>query len=209
LKSLKKSALHNAKLPMAVKIRMQNALFFPVARGRGGSAAWHKPCYLLRQDQCQGRAMNCILRRLTTAFLLTLAITSSFAQTTSKETPSSVDTLRHTTAVGNAIAQAAGVQQLVAAYHERTNNFPGSNAEAGVKPAASLATPDTKSIEVTSGGVVVVTLTATSGNDGGTVVFTPTVSNSDENLLAWTCKSPSISTISDDTGGVCEYSKLP
>ena len=144
-----------------------------------------------------------------TALLLTLVITPALAPASEKETPSSVDTQRHTTAISNALAQAAGVEQLVASYHQRTNNFPSGNAEAGVKPAASLASPDVRSVEVTNGGVVVVTLTATSGNDGGTIVFTPTVSNTDENLVDWTCKSPSFSTISDDTGGVCEYSKLP
>ncbi len=153
--------------------------------------------------------MNCILLRPMMAILLTLAIVPAFAQTSVKETPSSVDIQRHTTAISNAIAQANSVQQLVAAYHERTNNFPGSNAEAGIKRAASLASPDVRSIEVTSDGVVVVTLTATSGTDGGTITFTPAVSNGDENLVDWTCRSSSFSTISDDTGGVCEYSKLP
>jgi hypothetical protein len=41
-------------------------------------------------------------------------------------------------------------------------------------------------------------------------VFTPATSqNTDENSVDWTCRSPSYSTIADDTGGVCEYSKLP
>ena len=154
--------------------------------------------------------MNCIIRRPMMAILLTVAIIPAAALSSEKETPSSVDTQRHTAAIGNALTQASGVQQIVAAYHQRTNNFPGSNAEAGVKPAASLASPDVRSIEVAGAGVVTVTLTETSGTDGGTIVFTPTVSqNTDENLVDWTCKSPSFSTISDDTGGVCEYSKLP
>jgi type IV pilus assembly protein PilA len=153
--------------------------------------------------------MNCIIRRPMMAILLTVAIVPAVALSSEKETPSSVDIQRHTTAIGSALAQAAGVQQIVVAYHQRTNNFPASNADAGVKPAASLVSPDVRSIEVASGGVVVVTLTATSGTDGGTITFTPTVSNGDENLVEWTCRSSSFSTISDDTGGVCEYSKLP
>ncbi len=141
--------------------------------------------------------------------LLLVSIFSD-ASAADKETPSSVDSQKHATAISNAMAQAAGVKQLVAAYHLRTSTFPASNAEAGVKPGSSLATPDVSSIDVSSGGSVVVTLTATSGTEGGTIVFTPTVSqNTDENVVDWTCKSPSVSTISDDTGGVCEYSKLP
>jgi hypothetical protein len=145
-----------------------------------------------------------------TAIFLILASMPAFAQTSGKETPSSVDIQRHTTAIGNALTQAAGVQQLVSAYHQRTNSFPSGNAEAGVKPAASLASTDVRSIEVTNGGVVVVTLTETSGTDGGTIVFSPALEqNTDENVVDWTCRSPSFSTISDDTGGICEYSKLP
>jgi len=154
-------------------------------------------------------AMNCTIQRPMMAILLTVAIIPAVALSSDKETPSSVDTQRHMAAVSSALAQAAGVQQLVAAYHQRTNSFPGNNADAGIKPAGSLMSPDVRSIEVTNGGVVVVTLTTTSGTDGGTIVFTPAVSNGDENLVAWTCRSPSFSTISDDTGGVCEYSKLP
>lgn len=154
--------------------------------------------------------MKRILRRSLAIVLLALTISPSVVLSSEKETPSSDDAQRHATAIGNAMAQAAGVEQLVAAYHQRTNNFPGSNAEASVKPPTSLASPDVKSIAVSSGGVVVVTLTATSGIDGGTIVFTPALSqNTDENTVDWTCKSPSFSTISDDTGGVCEYSKLP
>ena len=154
--------------------------------------------------------MKSILPGRTTAAVLALAILPAIALAADKETPSSVDMQKHTAAIGNALAQAAGVEKLVAAYHERTNNFPGSNAEAGVKPAASLASPDVTSIEVTSGGSVIVTLTATSGIDGGTIVFTPATSqNTDENSVDWTCRSPSYSTIAEDTGGVCEYSKLP
>jgi hypothetical protein len=152
--------------------------------------------------------MKSILLGRTTAAILALAILPAVAFAADKETPSSVDVQKHTAAIGNALAQAAGVEQLVAVYHQRTTNCPGSNAEAGVKPAASLASPDVTSIEVTSGGSVVVTLTATSGIDGGTIVFTP-ATNTDESSVDWTCRSPSYSTIADDTAGVCEYSKLP
>lgn len=151
-----------------------------------------------------------ISRGRAAAILSALMILPALSHSADKETPSSVDMQKHAAAVSNAMAQAAGVEQLVAAYHQRTNNFPGSNAEAGVKPPANLASPDVSSIEVTSGGSVVVTLTATSGLDGGTIVFTPATSqNTDENAVDWTCRSPSYSTIADDTGGVCEYSKLP
>ena len=153
--------------------------------------------------------MKNILRGPVTAILCAL-ILPTLGASADKETPSSVDMQKHSAAISSALSQAAGVEQLVATYHQRTNNFPGSNAEAGVKPAASLASPDVSSIEVANGGSVIVTLTATSGIDGGTIVFTPATSqNTDENTVDWTCRSPSYSTIADDTGGVCEYSKLP
>lgn len=146
---------------------------------------------------------------LATIALASLAC-SSVAWSADKATPSSVDTQKRSAAIGNAMSQAAGVEALVAAYHQRTNSFPASNQEASVKPGPSLATPYIKSIDVQANGVVVATLTETSGVDGGTIVFTPTVSqNTDEGVVDWKCTSPSYSTISDDTGGVCEYSKLP
>jgi hypothetical protein len=121
-----------------------------------------------------------------------------------------VDIQKHNTAIGNAIGQVGNVEQLVAAYHQRTHSFPSSNAEAGVKPGGALASADVKSIEVTANGVIVATLTGNSGIDGGQLVFTPDMSdNPDEGVIRWVCTSPSYSTIADATGGNCEYSKLP
>ena len=108
------------------------------------------------------------------------------------------------------LSQATNVQQLVAAFHLRNNAFPSSNAEAGVKPGGALASPDVKSIDVTANGVVVATLTGNSGIDGGQIFFTPLLSdNPDDGVIRWKCTSPNYSTISDITGGNCEYSKLP
>jgi Pilin (bacterial filament) len=200
--------MHNAKYRLPREKTMQNATVFVhvrrIARGLDVACSVLSPRRLIAKDS----AMKSISSGQTAATLLALMILPALSTSADKETPSSVDMQKHNVAIGSAIAQAAGVEQLVAAYHQRTNNFPGSNAEAGVKPAASLASPDVTSIEVTSGGSVVVTLTATSGIDGGTIVFTP-ATNTDESSVDWTCKSPSYSTIADDTGGVCEYSKLP
>ena len=138
------------------------------------------------------------------------ALVASGTLAADKETPSTVDIQKHNTAIGNAIGQAGNVEQLVGAYHQRTNSFPSSNAEAGVKPGGALATPDVKSIDVTANGVIVVTLTGNSGIDGGQIVFTPNMEdNPDAGMIRWVCSSPNYSTIADATGGNCEYSKLP
>jgi hypothetical protein len=138
------------------------------------------------------------------------ALVAAGASAAEKATPSSVDGQKHTQSIANAMAQAGGVEQLVAAYHQRTNTFPSSNAEASVKPGGALASPDIKSIDVTNNGVVIATLTGNSGIDGGQIIFTPALSqNTDEGVVDWKCTSPNYSTIADDTGGVCEYSKLP
>jgi Pilin (bacterial filament) len=127
-----------------------------------------------------------------------------------KETPSTIDIQKHTVAIGNAMAQAVNVEQLVVAFHQRNNAFPSSNAEAGVKPGGALASPDVKSIDITGNGVVVATLTGNSGIDGGQIYFTPLLSdNPDDGVIRWRCTSPNYSTISDITGGSCDYSKLP
>ena len=135
---------------------------------------------------------------------------ASAAMAAEKETPSTVDIQKHNASIGNALGQAANVEQLVGAYRQRTNTFPSSNAEAGVKPGGALATPDVKSIDVTANGVIVVTLTGNSGIDGGQIVLTPNMEdNPDAGMLRWVCTSPNYSTIADATGGNCEYSKLP
>lgn len=135
---------------------------------------------------------------------------ASGAMAAEKETSSAVDIQKHNTSIGNAIGQVDYVEQLVAAFHQRNNAFPSSNAEAGVKPGGALASPDVKSIEVTGNGVIVATLTGNSGIDGGQLVFTPKNSdNPDAGVIRWVCTSPSYSTIADATGGTCEYSKLP
>ncbi len=144
--------------------------------------------------------------------LITLGLSTACigAFAVEKATPSSVDAQKHSTSIANAMAQAAGVEQLVAAYHQRTNTFPSSNAEASIKAGGTLASLDIKSIDVINNGVVVATLTGNSGIDGGQILFTPTVSqNTDEGVVDWKCTSPNYSTIADDTAGVCEYSKLP
>lgn len=59
-------------------------------------------------------------------------------------------------------------------------------------------------------GVIEITLTASSGVDDGIIRLTPKPSPiKDENSLEWTCASASFSTISDATGGVCEYTNQP
>ncbi len=141
---------------------------------------------------------------------LMLMAACGLATAADKATPSSIDAQKHTSSIANAMSQAAAVQQLVNAYHQRTNSFPSSNAEAGVKPGGTLASADIKSIDIQNNGVVIAILTGNSGVDGGQIVFTPTVSqNTDEGVVDWKCTSPNFSTIADVTGGTCEYSKLP
>lgn len=148
------------------------------------------------------------MKAILVAAILVSRASGAFAA--DKATPSSVDAQKHTQSIANAMAQAAGVEQLVSAYHQRTNSFPSSNAEASVKAGGMLASADIKSIDVTNNGVVVATLTGNSGIDGGQIVLTPSSSqNTDEGVVDWKCTSPNYSTIADDTGGVCEYSKLP
>lgn len=79
-----------------------------------------------------------------------------------------------------------------------------------VNPPAAISTADVKSIRVHDAGVVEVTLSATSGVDGGVIVLTPQIpKTSDDGNVEWRCASASYASIGDMTGGKCEYSKLP
>jgi type IV pilus assembly protein PilA len=166
---------------------------------------WHAACYLdIAVFLRKGAAA------MYTRMVILAAALASGAIAAEKETPSTIDIQKHTAAIGNAMAQAGNVEQLVAAFHQRNNTFPSNNAEAGVKPGGALASADVKSIDVTANGVVIATLTGNSGIDGGQIFFTPLLSDSpDDGVIRWRCTSPNYSTISDITGGSCEYSKLP
>jgi Pilin (bacterial filament) len=129
---------------------------------------------------------------------------------TSAEQSSAADAQAHAQAITNVIARVGPVQGAVADFRRRHNSLPASNQEAGVGPPVAYATADLKSVAVLPDGVVQATLTATSGVDDGTIVWRPKKSQSrDENDIDWTCASPSYSTISDITFGVCEYSNQP
>src|ERR1700742_4447940 len=62
--------------------------------------------------------------------LLAAALMTTGAIAAEKETPSTVDIQKHYASIGNAIGQVGNVEQLVADFHQRTNAFPSSNAEA-------------------------------------------------------------------------------
>ena len=197
-------ALHNAKYRSAQSEIVQFALNRRPRLRIAKAAKWHAACYFTIGFLRKGVAMIVRIGMLAAAML------SVGATAAEKETPSTVDIQKHNTSIGNAIGQVNNVEQLVAAYRQRTNAFPSNNAEAGVKPGGALASADVKSIEVTANGVIVATLTGNSGIEGGQLVFTPNMSdNPDGGVIRWVCTSPNYSTIADATGGNCEYSKLP
>jgi hypothetical protein len=112
--------------------------------------------------------------------------------------------------INQALAAATQVKAQIAQYYLHNKAFPSSNAELGMNLPAAYRTYDLKSIAVGAGGVIELTLTASSGVDNGVIRLTPEAAlKTDENGLAWTCASADYSTISDATGGVCEYTNQP
>lgn len=112
--------------------------------------------------------------------------------------------------INQALAAATPVKAQVAQYYLHNKAFPSSNAELGMNLPAAYRTYDLKSIAVSAGGVIDLTLTASSGVDNGVIRLTPEAAlKTDENGLAWTCASADYSTIADATGGVCEYTNQP
>lgn len=150
---------------------------------------------------------NSLFQSLIAAIPL-LAVSIAHAQEPAR--PSATDTQQRKQAINNALTVAAAVQHRVADYRQRNSRFPGNNQEALLGAPASFANADVQTVTVDSSGIVEIQMTASSGNDGGTILLTPTMSkNTDEKNVDWKCTSASFATIADDTNGVCEYSKLP
>lgn len=143
-----------------------------------------------------------------TLVLWVIACSVSLAQ--DKARPSTVEIQQRTQSINNALTAAAQVQHQVADYRQRNGKFPSSNDEAAVGGPGSFANADVSSVTVEDNGVVEVRLTAASGVADGAIILTPNLSqNTGENNVDWKCASASYATISDDTNGVCEYSKVP
>lgn len=125
-------------------------------------------------------------------------------------TPSAADVQRHHLAINKALTTAAPFKQEVESYRRHHDAFPASNVEAMLGPPESYMNPDVRRIAIDRDGVIKITLTASSGADGGVIVLTPTLpKNADDFVVEWKCTSASYSDISDATLGLCEYTKVP
>lgn len=126
------------------------------------------------------------------------------------EKPSAADTELHHAAIAKALTAAAPFKEAVESYRRHHDDFPSSNLEAGLQPPDIYKNPDVRQIAIEHGGVIDVMLTASSGRDSGVIVLTPNLpKNTDSFAVEWKCTSASYSDVSDATGGVCEYTKVP
>jgi hypothetical protein len=125
-------------------------------------------------------------------------------------TPSAADVERNHQAIKRALETAVPFQQEVLSYRQHHDAFPVSNAEASLGPPESFMNPDVKQVAIVRDGVIQITLSASSGVDGGTILLTPNMpKNTDDYKIDWKCASPSYTFISDATLGYCEYTKVP
>jgi len=124
--------------------------------------------------------------------------------------PSAADNQAHAKAINEAIKSLGVVKDAVANYRLHHDAFPGSNAEAGILPAAAYSSATIKRVEVGKNGMIEATLTAESGVDDGILRFVPAMApQTDLNQVDWTCTTPSYSEISDISNGLCTYGKNP
>jgi hypothetical protein len=111
-------------------------------------------------------------------------------------------------AIKAAIARAAGAKMAVEAYHIAQNKFPANNAEVNLGAPDTYASGALKRLELQEDGEIQLVLGPQSGVDDGTVLLHPEPSEqSDQNVLQWTCTSPSYANIGDITGGACSFRK--
>jgi len=143
-------------------------------------------------------------------FLAAALLASAAANAAPVETPSAADKQRHYLAINKALTTAAPFKEAVESYRRHHNDFPSSNLEAGLQPPDIYKNPDVRQVAINEGGIINVTLTASSGYDGGVIVLTPNMpKNTDDFAVEWKCTSANYSDISDATLGFCEYTKVP
>src|SRR5262245_31879222 len=84
-------------------------------------------------------------------------------------TAGELDTQAQANAVGNALQSVVAVKEAVASYRVTHDDFPGSNAEAGVMAPTMFASNTVKGVSVGPGGIIDLRLTAASGVDDGVI----------------------------------------
>lgn len=142
------------------------------------------------------------------AVLASVWCTALAAQTPGQ--PGAADTQAHNKVLQAAVLAANPVQAKVGQFRQHTKAFPASNADVGMNLPQTYRNYDMKSVAVRPNGIVEITMTATSGVDNGVIRFTPTATGSPEDpIIEWHCTSANYNTISDATGGVCEYTNQP
>ena len=124
--------------------------------------------------------------------------------------PDPSDTQAHNKVLQQALTVAAPVRAKIEQYRLHTKAFPARNADIGMNLPQTYRNYDVRSVAVEPNGVIEIAMTAASGVDGGIVRFTPSATGSPEDpTIEWHCTSASYTTISDATGGVCEYTNQP
>jgi len=154
--------------------------------------------------------MNICTRKLLpeASLLFAMAIGASIAS--AAETSSAADVQLHHAAINQALTTAAPFKAAVESYRRHHDDFPASNLDAGLQPPDMYRNPDVRQVAIDRGGTINVTLTASSGVDGGVIVLTPKLpKNSDDFAVEWKCTTASYSDASDATLGLCEYTKVP
>lgn len=112
--------------------------------------------------------------------------------------------------IRQALAAAAPFERAVEQFHLHNGRFPASNGDLGLNRPDAYRNYDIQGIRIDSDGAIDLMLTETSGVAGGTIRLTPEPAGLvSENRIDWTCASASYSTISDATGGVCQYTNQP
>lgn len=155
-----------------------------------------------------GHGMQTMMSKWIVLAIVAAATASVHAQDASKPNPADVQA--HNRVIGQSLAAVTPVKTAVEGYRLRAKRFPASNAELGMNLPETYRNYDIKSIAVTADGVIDMTLSATSGVDGGVIRFTPTATGSTDNpTIEWHCASASYTTIGDATGGLCEHTNQP
>lgn len=96
--------------------------------------------------------------------------------------------------ISEGIGLAGAARASVAEFRQVRNEWPDTNHEAGL--SGTITSPNVKSLEVGTNGVITVTFSTLSGAPDETLVFTPTV-DANSGVVSWSCTGGSSGTLED------------
>ena len=104
-------------------------------------------------------------------------------------------------AVTSGLSLASRWKTFVSAFYDDSGEFPSSNEEARIPPAASITDRYVARVEVGPQGAITITYRGLSAIEGKTLVMKPTAAEEHGPITSWSCKGGTVAP--DDRPDLC------